>query len=115
MTTGTYLAAEVPAFSPAINPERLRADPSLTRTGFGRAVSDSVRAAAAVAILLLSACSSNPPIISGDTSCERFRHISANDAQIKVFADNWEVMESYADAIVAHNLEYDRHCLGVAP
>jgi hypothetical protein len=71
--------------------------------------------AAAVAILLLSACSSNQPIISGDTSCERFRHISATPAQIKVFADNWEVMEPYADQIVSHNLEYDRHCLGVAP
>src|SRR5687768_3466764 len=69
----------------------------------------------AVAILLLSACSSNPPIISGDTSCERFRHISATPAQIKVFADNWEVMETYADQLVSHNLEYDRHCLGVAP
>jgi hypothetical protein len=73
------------------------------------------RAVTAVAILLLSACGSNPPIISGDTSCERFRHISATPAQIKVFADNWEVMETYADAVVAHNIEYDRHCLGVAP
>jgi hypothetical protein len=72
-------------------------------------------AAAAVAILLLSACSSNPPIISADTSCERFRHISATPAQIKVYQDNWEVMETYADQIVSHNLEYDRHCLGVAP
>jgi hypothetical protein len=66
-------------------------------------------------ILLLSACGSNPPIISGDTSCERFRHISATPAQIKVYQDNWEVMETYADQIVSHNLEYDRHCLGVAP
>ena len=66
-------------------------------------------------ILLLSACGGNPPIISGDTSCERFRHISATPAQIKVYEDNWEVMESYADQVVQHNLEYDRHCLGVAP
>lgn len=66
-------------------------------------------------ILLLSACSSNPPIISGDTSCERFRHISATPAQIRVFADNWEVMEPYADQIVSHNVTYDGHCLGVAP
>jgi hypothetical protein len=74
----------------------------------GRGVSCT---AAAVALLLLSACSSNPPIISGDTSCERFRHISATPAQIKVFADNWEVMEPYADQIVSHNVEYDAHCL----
>jgi hypothetical protein len=73
------------------------------------------RVLASGAILLLSACSSNPAVISGDTSCERFRHISATPAQIKVFADNWEVMETYADQLVQHNLEYDKHCLGVAP
>ena len=67
---------------------------------------------AAVAILLLSACADNPPpIVSADTSCERFAHISANDAQRKVFADNWDVMESYADSVIAHNIEYDKHCL----
>jgi sugar (pentulose or hexulose) kinase len=66
-----------------------------------------------VAILLLSACADKPPIVSADTSCERFRHISANDAQIKVFSDNWEGMESYADAVVAHNITYDEHCLKV--
>jgi hypothetical protein len=82
----------------------------------GRAIwRTSFRAAAAVAILLLSACGSNPAVISGDTSCERFRHISATPAQIKVFADNWEVMEPYADQIVSHNVTYDGHCLGVAP
>jgi hypothetical protein len=69
----------------------------------------------AVVFLTLAACGSNPPVISGDTSCERFRHISATPAQIKVFADNWEVMETYADSVVSHNIEYDRHCLGVAP
>lgn len=67
--------------------------------------------AAAIAILLLAGCADKPPIISADTSCERFRHISATDAQIKVFADNWEVMESYADSVVAHNIEYDKKCL----
>lgn len=67
--------------------------------------------AAAIAILLLAGCADKPPIISADTSCERFRHISATDAQIKVFADNWEVMESYADQVVAFNIEYDKRCL----
>ena len=69
----------------------------------------------AIAILLLTACSDKPPIVSADTSCERFRYVSANDAQIKVFADNWAVMESYADQIIGNNLEYTKHCLGVAP
>ena len=67
--------------------------------------------AATSLILLLSACAEKPLVISADTSCERFRHISANDEQIKVFADNWAVMESYADQILAHNTEYDAKCL----
>ena len=75
----------------------------------------SLIAAAASAILLLSACTEKPLVISADTSCERFRHISANDEQIKVFADNWAVMESYADQILAHNTEYDAHCVKEPP
>jgi hypothetical protein len=91
---------------------RLQASaPALTLTGSRRGSKPYIPVAAAVAILLLSACGSNPPAISGDTSCERFRHISATPAQIKVFADNWEVMEAYADQIVSHNVEYDAHCL----
>ncbi len=71
-----------------------------------------LNAAAALIFLLLTACGDKPPIVSADTSCERFAHISATDAQIKVFADNWEVMEPYADQIVQHNIEYDKSCLG---
>lgn len=69
------------------------------------------RTLACPAILLLAACSDKPPMPSADTSCERFRHISATDAQIKVFADNWDVMESLADQLVEHNDQYDGHCL----
>lgn len=73
----------------------------------------SIHAAAAIALVALSACGNNPPpIVSADTSCERFAHISANDAQIQVFKDNWSVMESYADQVIVHNEMYDRHCLG---
>lgn len=68
--------------------------------------------ATAVAILLLTACSPPPPIVSADTSCERFAHISATDAQIKVFQDNWDVMETYADQVVEHNVTFDKSCLG---
>ena len=67
--------------------------------------------AAVIAILLLAGCAEKPLIVSADTSCEKFRHISATDEQIKVFADNWAVMESYADAIITHNLVYDAACL----
>lgn len=60
----------------------------------------------------LSGCGrAEPPVVTADTSCESFRHISATDAQIGVFRDNWSVMETYADQIIAHNMEYDRKCL----
>lgn len=78
-------------------------------------LSGRFNAAAALIFVLLSACADKPPIVSADTSCERFRHISATPAQIKVYQDNWEVMESYADQVLAHNIEYDGKCLGVAP
>lgn len=79
--------------------------------GRGSTIELAPRAITTIAILLLSACSPPPPIVSADTSCERFRHISATDAQIKVFSDNWEVMESYADQIVSHNVEFDKRCM----
>lgn len=91
MITGACLSAEAPAFGPAINPERLLA--------------------AAAIILLLAGCAEKPLVISADTSCEKFRHISATDEQIKVFADNWSVMEPYADQILTHNAVYDAACL----
>lgn len=75
----------------------------------------SIHAAAAVAFLALVACADKPPMPTADTSCERFRYVSANDAQIRVFEQNWDVMESYADQVIANNIEYQRHCLGVAP
>lgn len=56
-----------------------------------------------------------PPIVSGDTYCEKARHISATEAQIEVFRANWDVMESYADQVVAHNLTYDGDCLKADP
>jgi hypothetical protein len=60
----------------------------------------------------LTGCGKEPPVVSGDTYCEKARHISATDAQIEVFKANWPVMESYADQVVAHNITYDGDCLG---
>jgi hypothetical protein len=64
-------------------------------------------------LLLISAsgCAKAPPIVSGDLSCEKFRHISASEDQLRVFDQHWDVMESYADQIVSHNITYDAHCL----
>lgn len=60
---------------------------------------------------LLGACANRDPPQLIDTSCDRFAHISANDAQLEVFKANWDVMESYADQVVAHNIEYEKSCI----
>lgn len=56
------------------------------------------------------ASGSPPPIVSADTSCDRFKHISATDVQITAIKGNWPLWESYARQIAAHNTEYDRRC-----
>lgn len=64
-------------------------------------------------LLLTSATScADPPVPSADTSCERFRHISATDKQIDVLMGDEDFWGSYTDQIVSHNIEYDKACLG---
>lgn len=58
----------------------------------------------------LSGCDS-PPVVSGDLSCERFRHISATDSQRAHAVANYDLLESWLRQIVAHNDEYDKDCL----
>lgn len=53
--------------------------------------------------------------MSGDTSCERFRHISATEAQRAAIKADWGLWESYAIQIAAHNVEYDGNCLKPKP
>lgn len=52
----------------------------------------------------------HPPVVTGDLSCERFRHISASDAQITVFVSDLPFWKSYIDQVAAHNTEYDKAC-----
>lgn len=69
----------------------------------------------AASLLLISATSCSkpePPVVSGDLSCERFRHISATPAQINVLVGDEDLWGSYTDQIVAHNIEYDKACVG---
>lgn len=63
-------------------------------------------------MLCLTACDkAAPPVVSGDLSCERFRHISATEEQIGLIRQYWSVMESWARQVFAHNQEYDKDCL----
>jgi len=58
----------------------------------------------------LSACGKAPVIISADTSCERFRHISADDEQRAAIKSDWGLWETFARQIAAHNEAYDAAC-----
>jgi hypothetical protein len=49
-------------------------------------------------------------IVSADTSCERFRHISADDDQRAAIKADWGLWETFARQIAAHNEVYDAAC-----
>lgn len=59
---------------------------------------------------LLTSCASPPPIVSADTSCDRYKHISADDAQRAAIKANWPLWDSLARQIAAHNDSYDGKC-----
>ena len=65
--------------------------------------------------MLSSGCGKAPVIISADTSCERFRHISANDEQRAAIKADWGLWETFARQIADHNDEYDAACLKDPP
>lgn len=66
--------------------------------------------ASCLLLLFLTACGS-PPVVSGDLSCERFRHISATAAEIEIISKNYDVMEAWAIQVAEHNTEFDKDCL----
>lgn len=69
------------------------------------------RFAALLPLIFLASCAKPPPVVSGDLSCERFRHISATEPQIAAMGNDWDLWESYAVQIASHNVEYDADCL----
>lgn len=73
--------------------------------------------ASCLILLSLSGCGSQGPTfkVTADTSCEKYRHISASDEQIEVFTKNWGVMKSYAQQVAAHNAVFDKDCLAPKP
>lgn len=58
----------------------------------------------------LTACDRRPLVISADTSCERFRHISANDEQRAAIKADWGLWETLARQIADNNDAYDAAC-----
>lgn len=68
--------------------------------------------ASSLLLLSLSSCADKPTlVVSGDLSCERFRHISATDEQRGLIEKYWSIMESWARQVAGHNIEYDKDCL----
>ncbi len=72
----------------------------------------------AIALLLTTSFStscaslgnSKPPIVSSDTSCIRYKHISADDAQRAAMATNMTLWRSLAVQVADHNDAYDKAC-----
>lgn len=63
-------------------------------------------------VLMMSStsCAERPLVISADTSCERFRHISANDEQRAAIKADWGLWETFARQVADHNDAYDAAC-----
>ena len=62
-----------------------------------------------------TSCAEKRIVISADTSCERFRHISANDEQRAAIKADWGLWETFARAVADHNDVYDAACTAVQP
>ena len=59
---------------------------------------------------LLTSCGKAPVIISADTSCERFRRISADADQRAAIKADWGLWETFARQVADHNDAYDAAC-----
>jgi hypothetical protein len=59
----------------------------------------------------LTGCSEQPVVVSADTSCERFRHISTTDAQRAAVKAGYVMWERLAVQVATHSTEYDKACL----
>ena len=75
----------------------------------------SVAIVSLVLTMSLTNCGKAPVIISADTSCERFRHISADDDQRAAIKADWGLWETFARQIADHNDAYDAQCTAVQP
>ena len=60
----------------------------------------------------LTACSSNPPVVSADTSCVRFRHIDVTEFQVADMKKEPGTWRPLAVQILTHNEVYEKACNG---
>lgn len=77
----------------------------------------TARYASCLLLLLSTSCASKPqPIVSADTSCYSFKHISFDDAQRAAVTANYPLWKTAAEQVASHNTEYDKKCADpVAP
>ncbi len=66
-------------------------------------------------LISLTGCGSGPVVVSTDTSCTRFRHISATDSQRAFMSSDWPLWQSLGVQIAEHNTEFDKTCLAPKP
>jgi hypothetical protein len=62
-------------------------------------------------MLCSAACSSNPPVISADTSCVRFRHIDVSEFEVDAMKKDPGTWRPLAVQILGHNQEYEKACV----
>lgn len=74
----------------------------------------SIATCALCLTLSLSAGCADAPVVSGDTYCERARHISATDGQLAIIRPFFAQLRSWLDQIAANNDTYDANCIAPA-
>lgn len=64
-----------------------------------------------IALSLLTSCTPPPPVVSGDTYCERARHISADERQRGVIIKDESLWRSLVKQIADNNDTYAINCI----
>lgn len=73
----------------------------------------SVAIVSLVLTMSSTSCARHEIVISADTSCERFRHISATEEQRDAIKSDWGLWETFARQVADHNDTYDAACTAV--
>ena len=61
--------------------------------------------------LWIAGCNPTPPIVSGDTYCEKAKFLSANPEQKQAFKSNEPFWRSFVEPVVNHNDVYVMNCV----
>lgn len=63
-----------------------------------------------IGLLSLTSCSPPPPVVSGDTYCERAKYIHATQAEKDVIVKDEPLWRPLVEQIASHNDTYTLNC-----